>query len=333
MRTSPFAVLLPVLLSAGVPLAAVGCSSDTTPDTQAGGAGGTTGGAGGTTSGTAGTGTGGSTTGGTGGSTTGGTGGTGGSTTGGTGGSTTGGTGGTGGSVGGAGAGGTATAGMGGKAMAGGGGMGGKGVAGGGGMGAGAGGSAGSGAGGMGGASSGGMGGAMGAGAGGSAGGGAFTLTSPTQADGMKFDGKYTCNGGNLGGGINPELDWAGVPAGTKFFAITFIDTTIGDQSPMGQHWAIWNIPWDGTKVAMFPEGTKTLSGDLMSAKQSGAFLAPCAQSLKNNMDDQYAFTIYALSDMLTVSGTSVANCLTALKAVTPLGKAVLTGHAGLKGQ
>jgi len=54
-------------------------------------------------------------------------------------------------------------------------------------------------------------------------------------------------------------------------------------------------------------------------------------------MDDQYAFTLYALStETLTISGTvSVANVLAALRnaQASQLGKAVLTGHAGLKGQ
>jgi hypothetical protein len=109
----------------------------------------------------------------------------------------------------------------------------------------------------------------------------------------------------------------------------------------MGQHWAMYNIPWNASTmvVSKIAEGTKTLSGDLANAKQvaplnNGAFLAPCATSLKNNMDDQYAFTLYALStDTLPGAGTSVASIVTALKAVTPLGKAVLTGHAGLNGK
>ena len=83
-----------------------------------------------------------------------------------------------------------------------------------------------------------------------------------------------------------------------------------------------------------FAEATTSLSGELATAKQSGKFFAPCAQSLKNNMDDEYEFTIYALSsETLNVSGMSVANCLSALKMVTPLGTAKLRGHAGLKGQ
>lgn len=162
---------------------------------------------------------------------------------------------------------------------------------------------------------------------------GSFTLTSPNHMEGAKFAEKYTCasSGGTLMTGANPELDWSGAPAGTMSFAITFIDTTLGESSPLGQHWAIWNIP---ASVMKFPEATTSLSGDLASAKQSGKFFAPCAQSLMNGMDDQYAFTIYALSTAtLNVSGTSVANVLTALKSATPLATAKLTGHAGMKGK
>ncbi len=185
------------------------------------------------------------------------------------------------------------------------------------------------------------------AGSGGSSGssGGAFALTSMHQAEGAHFDSKYTCqespplSGKSVGGlqnGINPDLEWTNAPAGTKSFAITFLDTTLIDagMDQYGNHWAAWNIP---ATVMTFPEGTATLSGELATAKQSGTFLAPCAQSLMNNMDDQYAFTIYALSTAtLNVSGTGVAQARTALTAAMTagqvLGTAVLHGHAGLKG-
>jgi phosphatidylethanolamine-binding protein (PEBP) family uncharacterized protein len=193
---------------------------------------------------------------------------------------------------------------------------------------------------------SGGRAGGSGSGSGGSAGGsgsGSLTLTSPTHMDGAKFDSKYTCaespplSGkmtGGLGNGINPELDWSGVPAGTMSFAITFLDMTLinAGMDSLGNHWAMWNIPASAMKL---PEGTTMLSGDFAMAKQTGAFLAPCAQSLMNNMDDQYEFTIYALSTAtLNVSGTGVANARTALKnaASSVLGTAVLKGHAGVKG-
>jgi phosphatidylethanolamine-binding protein (PEBP) family uncharacterized protein len=172
--------------------------------------------------------------------------------------------------------------------------------------------------------------------AGGSGGGspGGFTLTSPDLAEGAKFDVKFTCNGGSpmAGNAPNPELVWAGAPTGTMSYAITFIDTTLGDTSPLGQHWAIWNIP---ATISKFPQGTKTLSGDLATAKQSAAWFPPCAQSLMNGMDDVYEFTIWAIpTATLNVTGMSVANALDALKKLTPKpATATLHGHSGVKGK
>jgi len=190
---------------------------------------------------------------------------------------------------------------------------------------------------GTGGGSSAGAAGKAGGGSGGGSTGGSFTLTSPDQAEGAKFGKDFTCDAmnGTFGSGVNPELNWAGAPSGTMSFAITFIDTTLATVDPndsKSQHWAIWNIP---ATVMKFPKGTgMTLGGDLVGAKQSGKFLTPCAQSLMNGMDDQYELTVYALSTAtLNVTGTSVANVLTALKTASVLGKATLHGHAGLKGK
>lgn len=182
-----------------------------------------------------------------------------------------------------------------------------------------------------------------GSGGAGGASAGAFSLTSPDLADGAHFDSMYTCAAmnGTFGSGINPELDWTGAPAGTLSFAMTFLDTTLinagGSDVMLGEHWAIWNIPPATTSI---PKGTMTLSGGLANAKQSATFLAPCAQSVMNNMDDQYAFTLYALSvASINVSGsstTAVGNArtalMTAMTAGQVLGTAVLHGHAGLKG-
>lgn len=336
MRSSALFKAIPLVIATAIPFGLVSCSSDEADDTSTGG---TSSGATGGTGGASGSGTGGSTSGSAGQATGGAT------ATGGTGGSTGGaGTGGSAGmSHGGAGA---SAGGSAGRSGAGAGGMGGSGPAGGGGQGGAATGGASAGgasSGGMGtgGASSGGAssGGMSSGGMAGSTSGGTFTLTSPQQMDGAKFDAKYTCDApgekqGQLGNGVIPELDWTGVPAGTKSFAITFIDTTLGETSQFGQHWAMWNIPASAMKI---PEAMPaTVPAELMPAKQSGAFLTPCAQSLMNNMDDQYEFTIYALStDTLSVSGTSVKNVLDALKAAmsAQLGTAKLKGHAGLKGK
>jgi phosphatidylethanolamine-binding protein (PEBP) family uncharacterized protein len=170
----------------------------------------------------------------------------------------------------------------------------------------------------------------------GSGGAGAFTVTSPDHMDGMKFGTAYTCAAmnGQFGSGVNPELNWSGVPAGTMSFAITFIDTKLGEDSAMGQHWAAWDIP---AAAMQLPEGTMSFSGALAGAKQTNKYLSPCPSG-----DDTYAFTVYALSSAtLSVTGAEgtgtansagVAKVLTALRAVTPLGKAVLTGTSGPMG-
>jgi len=194
--------------------------------------------------------------------------------------------------------------------------------------------------GGNGGGATGGVGGSAGkSGTGGTAGtaGGSLALTSPDQAEGAKFGSMYTCaaNNGTFGSGVNPELDWTGVPAGTMSFAITFIDTKIGADMPMGQHWAIWDIP---ATVNEFPKGTTTLTGALAGAMQSNKYLAPCPSG-----DDTYEYTLYALSSpTLSVTGASgtgtsnsagVAKVLAALKLVTPLGTATLHGTSGPMGK
>jgi phosphatidylethanolamine-binding protein (PEBP) family uncharacterized protein len=302
----------------GLAVALAGCGSST----------GDGGGTGGSSPGTGGHATGGTT--GTGGSGTGGSPATGGTT--GTGGVATGGTTGTGGS----GTGGASTGGATGTGGAGTGGAGGGGASGNGGHPA---------TGGNGGhpATGGNGGGAAGSagksGTGGTAGtaGGTLALTSPDQAEGAKFGTMYTCaaNNGTFGAGVNPELDWTGVPTGTMSFAITFIDTKIGADMAMGQHWAIWDIP---ASVAQFPKGTTTLTGALATAMQSNKYLAPCPSG-----NDTYEYTLYALStatlDVTGASGSNtsnsagVAKVLAALKLVTPLGTATLHGTSGPMGK
>jgi phosphatidylethanolamine-binding protein (PEBP) family uncharacterized protein len=166
---------------------------------------------------------------------------------------------------------------------------------------------------------------------------GAMTLTSPDQADGAHFSSMFTCaaNNGAFGSGVNPELDWGGVPTGTMSFAMTFIDTKIGANMPMGQHWAIWDIP---AAVREFPKGTTTLTGDLAGAMQTNTYLAPCPSG-----NDTYEYTLYALSSAtLSVTGASgsatsnsagVAKVLAALANVTPLATATLHGTSMAMGK
>jgi Raf kinase inhibitor-like YbhB/YbcL family protein len=173
-------------------------------------------------------------------------------------------------------------------------------------------------------------------GSGGAGGSSAFTLRSPDHEDNAAFASAYTCAAmnGMFGSGVNPELNWTGVPAGTMSFAITFIDTKLGEDSAMGQHWAAWDIP---ASVTQLPEATTMFSGALAGAKQTNKYLSPCPSG-----DDTYAFTIYALPtatlSVTMAEGTGVANSagvarvLAALRAATPLGTAVLRGTSGPMG-
>jgi Raf kinase inhibitor-like YbhB/YbcL family protein len=169
---------------------------------------------------------------------------------------------------------------------------------------------------------------------------GGMTLSSPDQAECAHFDVKFTCACGTMNTGImcsgsvsqngnNPELIWDNVPAGTKSFAMTFLDTTQLDaNSPgMANHWAIWNIPAAARKLPQLSNGM--LTGDLMGAKETTKFFEPCPGGT-----DKYEFALYALStDTLNVSGTGVMNVRDALKAATPLAIATLHGTTGKGGK
>jgi phosphatidylethanolamine-binding protein (PEBP) family uncharacterized protein len=143
--------------------------------------------------------------------------------------------------------------------------------------------------------------------------GGAFTLTSPNFDDGTALPYQYTCEDKPFGEGISPELDWSGVPAGTKRLALVFKDTTIeaagGPNQFRAYHWVAWDIP---TSVGGIPQHLS--SGDepdeLGGGKQFRAgpphdneFFGPCpswaafACPGEPRANDSYAFVLYAFAE------------------------------------
>jgi phosphatidylethanolamine-binding protein (PEBP) family uncharacterized protein len=65
-------------------------------------------------------------------------------------------------------------------------------------------------------------------------------LTSSAHTDGAEFAVQFTC----AGEGKSPPLAWTAGPAGTKSYAITFLDETlVAQNSPNGYHWVMWDIP------------------------------------------------------------------------------------------
>jgi phosphatidylethanolamine-binding protein (PEBP) family uncharacterized protein len=159
-----------------------------------------------------------------------------------------------------------------------------------------------------------------------------FALTSPGHSDGAKFAPKYTCAEKGFNGSILPELNWTPGPAGTKSYAITFIDRTLADKGMInGYHWAIWNIP---TSVMKLAEGMTNAS--TLMAKQTGAFLGPCPNFVGSGNTDNYEFTLYALkseTSNVMAGGQTTMQTQNAEKAfdMDNLGKITLKGSSDAK--
>jgi Raf kinase inhibitor-like YbhB/YbcL family protein len=149
-----------------------------------------------------------------------------------------------------------------------------------------------------------GTGGEVGTGGAGTGGSSAFALTSPDLTEGGVFADKYTCSAAGFQGSLSPELVWTAGPAGTKSYAITFIDTTLTEGQPpsdLGYHWVIYDIP--ATTLGL-PEEFKDATG--IGAKQNGNYLGPCPNFGGGSETHTYEFTIYALdTEALTLTATS----------------------------
>ncbi|WP_437804308.1 YbhB/YbcL family Raf kinase inhibitor-like protein [Sorangium sp. So ce693] len=137
-----------------------------------------------------------------------------------------------------------------------------------------------------------------------------FALASTNHAEGAKFADKYTCQTAGFQNSVMPELHWTPGPAGTKSYAITFIDVTLAHGTPSqanGYHWVLYNIPATTTSL---PEGFKQADAAQLGAKQNSNYLGPCPNfgSTTGTKTDTYEFTIYALAeDSITITGTGTA--------------------------
>jgi Raf kinase inhibitor-like YbhB/YbcL family protein len=133
---------------------------------------------------------------------------------------------------------------------------------------------------------------------------GEFTLTSPVHMEGAMFADKYTCAAAGFNGSLLPELHWTAGPAGTKSYAITFIDRDLAEATPpsaLGYHWVIYNIP---ATTLTLPEGFKMEAS--IGAKENNDFLGPCPNFQSGSATHTYEFIIYALEqEMITIAGTS----------------------------
>ena len=139
-----------------------------------------------------------------------------------------------------------------------------------------------------------------------------LTLTSPDLAGGA-FAVQYTLNGfGCSGQNISPELQWSGIPPGTKSLALQLYDP----DAPSGSgfwHWAVYDIPptatglprGAGNNPAMLPAGAFGGNTDFLDTGVTGGngnYGGPCPP--QGDPPHRYVFTLFALSvDNLEVAG------------------------------
>lgn len=170
-------------------------------------------------------------------------------------------------------------------------------------------------------------------------GGAAFTLTSNTLANGAMFPVDSTCET-TMPASQMPDLHWMGAPAGTKSFAIAFVDVSLIPGNTNGYHSVLWDVapgvaalPY-GLPAGSPPAGVAGLEGVKQKKAPSGAaWLGPCPNfpSTTRTKTDSYQFRLYALSvDTLpaNLTGMSVAGLVNAIEALPPLGTAVLSGRS-----
>lgn len=150
-----------------------------------------------------------------------------------------------------------------------------------------------------------------------------FVVTSADFVDGAALPASSKANafGGQCeGDNLNPQLAWAGAPAGTASFAIIMTDLSAGDFL----HWSHADIPATVTEVeAGGAESLAGVGGHLAVAE--GSYFGPCPP----DPDHSYVFTIYALDTTLGLeAGYRIADLRSQLESHT-LAETSITGIAG----
>src|SRR4051794_28309828 len=101
---------------------------------------------------------------------------------------------------------------------------------------------------------------------------------------------------GCAGKNISPQLAWAGVPDGTRSFAVTCYDP----DAPTGSgfwHWVVVNIPADVTSLDAGASGNAIPKGALETRTDVGkpGYAGPCPP--EGDHPHRYIFTVYAVGE------------------------------------
>ena len=161
-----------------------------------------------------------------------------------------------------------------------------------------------------------------------------LTLSSPSFQNGQPIPAKYSCKGENA----SPALNWEGVPAGTKSFALICDDP----DAPGGSwvHWVIYGIPANTVSLpeniqkrdAVEAPGSMSGRGDANGpgAKQGVndfgkvGYGGPCPP--RGRGAHHYDFQLYALDAELKLAPRATRKQLKAAMKGHIIGEAELSG-------
>ena len=113
----------------------------------------------------------------------------------------------------------------------------------------------------------------------------ALDLSTPAFKQGEKIPSKYTCDAA----GMNPALNFGGVPANTKQLVLTMHDPDVPKNlMPSGNfdHWMVWDIAPASKGIA---EGAGSSMG--MNGTGKAGYIGPCPP----DREHRYFFRLYAL--------------------------------------
>jgi hypothetical protein len=152
-----------------------------------------------------------------------------------------------------------------------------------------------------------------------------MNISSPSFLDNQTIPKQYTCDGD----GINPELDFANMPAEAKTLALVISDP----DAPTGTwiHWLMWNISASTTKISQNSIPGGAVQGQGSSGQNVYGSACPPVPSVAEGPAGihHYIFTVYALDSALNLPSYSTADKLQAAMQGHIITQAQLVGVYG----
>lgn len=153
---------------------------------------------------------------------------------------------------------------------------------------------------------------------------GAFSLSSPSFADGGPIPQTFTCDGQD----VSPALDITDPPAATESFALVVDDPDAPREDPF-VHWLLWNVPGDTRRIPANVPRAETVQ-NLGGARQgtndadSVGYTGPCPPV--DDSPHRYRFVLYALDATLSVEAGATHETLSSRLTERRLDATTLTG-------